>query len=984
MSGPFKVIVLDPDPRAGRLVQLGFEREGVGASLADPAGGALDLPPEAGAILVGGTHGAAVDLVRRARHALEKANIDIPIISAGRGASRAELEAAGANEVLARPTFLRDVVTVCRILHGVPAQKRDRLVGNLAETTGVYTLVRALGALGRSAVLTLIRGLRRGEVRFYKGEVTSAEVGVIHGQAALHQLLLWTDARFDFSHEDIVRRAQIPLSAEELFADAERFLEGVRDAAGNLSPATVLEQDIQRIHDLGKHIPTEVYGVLRMFDGHRVLSDVLEDSPYRVFETLRVAQKAVEVGLLRRVESQRKKSTWRAVLAIDEWLVGNETRDSVVERTADIDSGPTKQHRKSRSKKSRAKRTNTPPAGTKAEIDWGALVPRVIGAEVGPLSGVVPSLAAHGEVELPATRDRAREKLEALMDTGKRDRIFPTEVGMEPKVVIAGMGPDAAIPQPAEPETVGSGPKRKKKKEAERVAAEKRAADQARATAERVEAERIAKERIAAEMAKIEAERVANEQARLEEQRVGAERAASSRAEAERVAKERIAAEMAKIEAERVANEKARFEEQRLEAERVAKERIAAEMAKLDAERVATEKARLEEQRIEAERSAAASRVKPADLASDTIRDVGGGAPYRDVASSTGATPTDDLAGDTLRGVGVIDAAHVTTTSPTTDARDLVRRLVAEAIPPTGPAPSAPSSTSAADAGLTATPSTASTSAAAAGLTATPISESVPGHAASGATTLPVRNDDGDALTKPFIRADAHVTPPITVSEGERMTVAISDVVTVTGSVDTAVVTASPRVLITETPAITVSGARDDATPIATDDEPSDGVIRSAIATANTARVAARARAMRPTEPEFDGPLIKEATGEIGDRRVRTGVHERLTSEPSIAVEPSLLVSDLGAAHDAVSAAIAKPMPAAPPADMASASKELEISAVRRDAVDLSDEEEEFFKRAESGTGHVPKLDSFDDLDEDYQPPTFWDRVFGRNNKNPR
>ena len=62
---------------------------------------------------------------------------------------------------------------------------------------------------------------------------------------------------------------------------------------------------------------------------------------------------------------------------------------------------------------------------TKPEIDWGALVPRVVGAEVGPLSGVVPPRTA-GEIELP-TRDEPREKLEALMDTDKRERIFPTE-----------------------------------------------------------------------------------------------------------------------------------------------------------------------------------------------------------------------------------------------------------------------------------------------------------------------------------------------------------------------------------------------------------------------------------------------------------------------------------------------------------------------------------------------------------------------------
>jgi hypothetical protein len=420
-----------------------------------------DLASEVpGLVLIGGVDGQAVALVRRAR---ELVGPEVPILSTARGAARADLEAAGADEVVARPSYLRDLVTLCRILRGVPAGKRDHLVGSLVETTGVYTLVRALSSLGRSAVLTLIRGLRRGEVRFYRGEVTSAEVGLIHGQAALHQLLLWTDARFDFAHQDIVRRQQIPLTPDELFDDAERFLEGVREHAGALSPATILEQDIPRIQFLGMQVPTEVHGVLRMFDGHRVLADILEDSPYRVFETLRVAQKALEVGLLKPVDTQRPKATWRAVLAIDEWLVGD-TREAVVERTAQLDSGPVSTaKRKGKGKSRKRAKPATPPAGIRAEIDWGALVPRTIGAEVGPLAGVVPSQAAAGEVTI-ATRDRQREKLEALMDTDKRDRIFPTEIGLEPKVVIA----DDAAPTPevvvsSEAETV-SGKKKKKRK----------------------------------------------------------------------------------------------------------------------------------------------------------------------------------------------------------------------------------------------------------------------------------------------------------------------------------------------------------------------------------------------------------------------------------------------------------------------------------------------------------------------------------------
>jgi hypothetical protein len=211
--------------------------------------------------------------------------------------------------------------------------------------------------------------------------------------------------------------------------------------------------------------------------------------------------------------------------------------------------------------------------------------------------------------------------------------------------------------------------------------------------------------------------------------------------------------------------------------------------------------------------------------------------------------------------------------------------------------------------------------------------------------------------------------------------------VTVNRTSDTAMVTASPRVVISESAApassisSTVSAAsasvsgRDDATPVETDDEPSDGVIRATIATADTARVAARARAMRAPEPEHDGPPVKEATGEIGDRRVRTGIQEK------IELEPSILINDLAAAHTAASAAVAKSAATPAPGDAASASKELDVATVRRDAVAFSADEEAFFKRAEAGTSQVPKFESFEDLDEGYEPTSFWSRVFGNKDK---
>lgn len=457
MPGLAKVVVVYGESRleqiARRQLQLGFEREGVPTAAASADG--LD-GGDAGLVLVGGVDGQGLDLVRRVRARLADRKLDVPVVFAGAGVARQDAERAGADEVVAQPAFLRDVVTIGRLLRGQPASQRTHIVGSLAEMTGVYTLVRALAALGRSAVLTLMRGLRRGEIRFFHGEVTSAQVGLIHGQAALHQLLLWTDARFDFRYEDVVRRQQIPMTADELFADAERFLAGVRDASGPLSPSMVLEQDVARIQMLGKQIPTEVHGVLRMFDGHRVLADVLEDSPYRVFETLRVAQRALDVGLLRVTQTPRPRATWRAVLAIEEWLVGSETKEgiaTIVPTAADSGSIPVRESKpnlRGSRRKRKKRRVNTPlsvPAAQKdartSAIDWGALVPRTVAAEAGPVAGVVPAAHASGEISLP-TREAPREKLEALMDTGMREKIFPRELGID-----APVEPSVVLPEPA-------------------------------------------------------------------------------------------------------------------------------------------------------------------------------------------------------------------------------------------------------------------------------------------------------------------------------------------------------------------------------------------------------------------------------------------------------------------------------------------------------------------------------------------------------
>ena len=258
-------------------------------------------------------------------------------------------------------------------------------------------------------------------------------------------------------------------------------------------------------------------------------------------------------------------------------------------------------------------------------------------------------------------------------------------------------------------------------------------------------------------------------------------------------------------------------------------------------------------------------------------------------------------------------------------------------------------------------------------------------------------------------RGPALIAEPITLAEAPRTSIAVTDVVTVKAPGDTAVVTAKPSTLISERPTTsTVASARAGAlgrqadapiryeidpiarsrrsmpTPQTAEDEPSDGVVRSMIATADTARLARAAR-MRPPTPEHDGPAIKETTGEIRERP-RHDSREPAVSEPSILRRrPRRRQMTSRPRTPPPQRSPRKAVEAPPTPDTASPSRELEVSDVRRDAVAFSEAEEAFFSGADK-SAPVPRVhhpETFDDLDEGYQPPKFWDRVFGRKPKKP-
>jgi hypothetical protein len=226
--------------------------------------------------------------------ALRGAHRDMPILALGEGAVETQARAAGASDFLRTPTFLRDVVNVAKLnAYG------DDGEGLLSEYHGLFYLLRAMSATARTCVLRLARGSRRAEIRFKDGKVVSAGVRALQHLPALHHALLWEEAGVSISHGAVSKPSQFPLSAQEVLDECERFLRDFAHAARDLGPPNTIYQPVPEPRPTVTGLqPNQMAPLLRLFDGKHGLSDVVEESPFRIFDTIRMIRRLVEGGVL--------------------------------------------------------------------------------------------------------------------------------------------------------------------------------------------------------------------------------------------------------------------------------------------------------------------------------------------------------------------------------------------------------------------------------------------------------------------------------------------------------------------------------------------------------------------------------------------------------------------------------------------------------------------------------------------------------------
>ncbi|MBI5546070.1 MAG: response regulator, partial [Deltaproteobacteria bacterium] len=277
--GKAPVLIADPDSRVASLAAHGLRKAGFEVLTAHRGEDALAMLASVPALVFCEVRLPGVDgfaLCENARK--EPATREVPFFLLSRDEEKTEREralAAGADDLLRKPLYARDLIALAKIFAG--RRSTDSLIeGDLLESPLFY-LLRALTSGGRSGELSVPR--EKASVHFRDGRVIEASADELAGEAALSRLLVLSQGPFTLKLGPVLLRGSMSYSLRDLVTHDEprrlRFEKAVALLGG---PDVRLTIDFPGLTRELPRLPASVEKVVRLFDGKRTLIEALRAS----------------------------------------------------------------------------------------------------------------------------------------------------------------------------------------------------------------------------------------------------------------------------------------------------------------------------------------------------------------------------------------------------------------------------------------------------------------------------------------------------------------------------------------------------------------------------------------------------------------------------------------------------------------------------------------------------------------------------------
>jgi CheY-like chemotaxis protein/Flp pilus assembly protein TadD len=293
--GSGKVLLVEGDPAALGLLSRGLTRFGLSVEGVSDADRAIDavIASRPDVVVTEVSEGSDLRLLERLRLLPQTQDVPVLLLTKGAWARRkSQLRDLGVQELLAKPAFVQDVA-VLSWLHAGSAAREDQFRGELGDAS-CAVLLRGLLAGGRSGELLL--SPLGGKILFREGAVVDASLPPLHGERALLRLMALDAKSYELSFHPVEGAAKMTVELPELtgrgFEHVRRFT-ALRKEIPALD--AVVSQDFRALSGALDALSSPLRAVLRLFDGRRTLSAVLDDSP---FDDITSAQSVIQLHTL--------------------------------------------------------------------------------------------------------------------------------------------------------------------------------------------------------------------------------------------------------------------------------------------------------------------------------------------------------------------------------------------------------------------------------------------------------------------------------------------------------------------------------------------------------------------------------------------------------------------------------------------------------------------------------------------------------------
>jgi DNA-binding response OmpR family regulator len=240
--------------------------------------------------------GDGFELPRRVRATPDWADIPFIFLTAeGSIENKIKGLELGVDDYLTKPIYIKEIVTRINIL----LQKRQRLrfeerkdghtrfAGRVADMP-VVDVIQTIEISRKSGVIQFTgdRG-RQATIYFRDGRVIDAEAGALQGEDAIYRLLTWNEGEFEVVFRTVRRREVITTSSQGLLMEGMRRLDEWSRLLEQLPALTHrFEVDAAELSARLGDVPDDNNSILRLMDGKRTLTEVIDASDVGDLECL--------------------------------------------------------------------------------------------------------------------------------------------------------------------------------------------------------------------------------------------------------------------------------------------------------------------------------------------------------------------------------------------------------------------------------------------------------------------------------------------------------------------------------------------------------------------------------------------------------------------------------------------------------------------------------------------------------------------------